>query len=93
MFDPDEANIPFEHEVAFLLPPNGEQVLSSKTQFSHREGFQLHRFVTALVGLPPIKTGTLNLVSRVRRVGDSDWISQSYPLPVLVNEPSTDVNE
>jgi len=91
MFDPDEVNIPFEHEVAFLLPPNGEEVLGAKTEFSLREGFHLHRFVTALVGLPPIKTGTLNLVSRVRRAGDSDWISQSYPVVVSVSEPSTEL--
>lgn len=92
MFNPGEVNIPFEHEVAFLLPPNGEELLGPKTDFLLREGFQFYRFITPLVGFPAIlKSGTLNLVSRVRRVGDSDWISQSCPVFVSVNEPSTEM--
>ncbi|OGQ82489.1 MAG: hypothetical protein A3F90_08870 [Deltaproteobacteria bacterium RIFCSPLOWO2_12_FULL_60_19] len=76
--DSDKPEDEFEFEVALSVPPTDREIVGGTGRFSFTK--PLHRFFLDFFGLPIEGPGTLLVESRIRKVGDKEWLRQSYPI-------------
>lgn len=71
----------FESEVNVVLPGPSETVLELDKGTTTCTGEGWIRVTAHLIGTPPIEgPGIMRLQSRMRRVGDENWLTQEYPI-------------
>ena len=80
----------YEWEMALNFPPGGPipTFRLGAGRFKFEPNRPLHRFTVTVQGpLPLGPPGLLEAESKVRRVGDIDWQSQSYPIVIEPYQP------
>jgi hypothetical protein len=84
----------FESEFAIVTSGSQQEASVVKMEFSFEPGKQLFRGIALLDAPLPIDgAGRMEILNRVRKVGDADWITQSYPILVEeVVQPTAAVN-
>jgi len=83
--DTDDSRDQFETQVRIFLPPyNVEWIPAPSTTFSFSQ--PRYRTIMKLAGLLLTGPGQLLIESRIRKVGDENWLSQSYPIDVIAAE-------
>jgi hypothetical protein len=83
MSDDDRPGDELEISHSFFLPPNEKEVqLPSGTVF-FEEGKPFIRFIGTAHSLVLTEPGVFRVESRIRRVGQADWLRQSYEIPVI----------
>lgn len=70
----------FEFKTTLMMPGAGEAVVISEGRFVFKS--LLHRLVAQLFTDMPNQSGNIVVKSLIRPVGDADWISQEYVIPV-----------
>lgn len=82
--DDDEA-VSFEHQFVLHCDELDDVTIESDP-FTFGDNAYLHRFKMTFRGIPPLQSsGMLAIISRIRKVGDTDWIdSQKYPIRAVV---------
>jgi hypothetical protein len=86
---PDDFEGEFESELRMIFEPSGEtQSLAAQTIRFWREKPR-HRLTAVIGALNLPMSGTLTVESRIRRRGSDAWLSQSYPIDVVVR-PETE---
>jgi len=83
--DTDSHEDVFEAEAVIAFPGQEPQI-QKQPEFSL--ALRFHRFFIKIEGDPPQETGTAKLISRVRRKGSEEWISQEYRLRFEVHNLS-----
>jgi hypothetical protein len=79
----------FQSEVRMtLLPLNDVQILLSDT-FRFQLDKSRHRIVIIIGGLTAGESGQLVVESRIKRPDAAEWLTQSYVVDVLVDEPDS----
>ena len=72
----------YEHRA---ITPGGSAIELSRGTFSFGAGKAFHRFVVSLDGMVPVdRSGILYIEARIRKAGEMEWISQDYPIVVVV---------
>jgi hypothetical protein len=73
----------YEYQMAFYLPPDGEEQLVLEGRFFFDADKPLYRMV--VLGMwPPFRApGVLRIESRIRPVGGTEWLRQDYPISVV----------
>lgn len=82
-FPGDEA-CDFQHQLAFMMPPDDREHLAEVQSFKFSHPFQ--RFLAHFIADPFEGAGVLRVESRVRRVGDTQWLRQDFPILVEIPE-------
>jgi len=76
----------YEHE--FLIKFEGQEKPAGVVEFEFEPEMELKRFSLIMQGFPaPTKSCDVYIVSRIRKKGDSDWLSQQYPITFVVIPP------
>jgi hypothetical protein len=90
--EPGDEGQEFDYEVALTLPATANELrLASGTLVFSRP---LHRLTTQMQGPPPLQgEGELRAISRIRRSGTQDWLSQEYPVLVEEIRPPAEPNQ
>lgn len=84
--DSDEDD--YEHESRLMVPGKGE-FDGHKGKFRFTKPY--HRFALhSALQIPGIESGLLIFESRIRKVGDADWLTQSYSIAVTVQQGTPD---
>ena len=87
MKEPGDEDKEFEHEIVFPITRDGKEASHKTDTFSFPSETLFQRFLVTVVGIPYAgETGVIEIVSRLRAVGDNEWKTQSYPLLVEVEE-------
>ncbi len=71
---------PFEHETALLPPGADNEAVVTKGHFVFKTF--VHRFLTRVMDPPIGQSGTLHVEHRIRKVGQDNWLRQTYRIPV-----------
>jgi hypothetical protein len=74
----------FESELNLLLSPIGKETTLHSDTFRFLPDKSRHRIVVIIGALDLDQSGLLVFESRIRRLGDPDWLSQSYVVDVVV---------
>ncbi|HEY5311120.1 MAG TPA: hypothetical protein VIK18_01330 [Pirellulales bacterium] len=87
--DGDE-DVEFEHEFAAVSPDGHESISAGTTGLRFDPRLRFQRFIVESKGIPVIRSsGWLWIVSRLRKVGSSDWLVQRCPIFVSLFQPVT----
>lgn len=80
----------YDFETVFYLPPDGEELIVQTGKFAFDGGKLLYRMIVIGLG-PPFKgAGLFRVESRIRAVGQQEWLTQDYLIPIsLVSQENT----
>lgn len=85
----DDPEAEYEFELAVRVPGASEPKIISKGSFVFRKA--MHQFMSRMK-IDWAAAGTFLFISRIRKVGDTDWMYQDYPMEISVidlsGEPS-----
>lgn len=80
----DDPGQEYEYELSFIAPDNATIDLN-KGKFYFTKSRPIHRFVSSIQGPLPIKSAGLMFAEcKIRKVGDSGWLRQNYPIIVEI---------
>jgi hypothetical protein len=95
MCEPEDKNLEFEFDIKLYLPPDNTVFEAGSGKFLFAGEFQ--RQIVKFTGfMPLVGAGIMRVQARIRRVGDTQWIVQEYPLiveeaPTVPQAPSDSV--
>lgn len=79
----------FEFETVLILPPDQQEVKAASGVFAFEK--LRHRFTVRMMGLIPFRgPGTCWVESRVRQVGATEWLKQSFSLILQADDQVQD---
>src|SRR5260370_31147833 len=77
----------YEFETAFILPPEGKEIVVQTGKFVFDADKPLYRML--VIGYAPLfrVSGMFRVESRVRKIGEKEWQRQDYPIVVEAVPP------
>jgi hypothetical protein len=85
----DDTDHEYEFEHKLTLPEGRETTLQSGTFFFEKERPR-HRFTVIVNGFVPKGAGLFRVESRIRKVGEGNWLVQAYEMPVIQSSGESD---
>jgi hypothetical protein len=80
-----------EAQIAMFLPADGQEVTGERVRFRYEPGKPLHRLVVFTNSDWFNGPGVFRAVSRIRKVGSTEWITQEYPVTIEEVRPPEQV--
>ena len=80
--NPDDAH---QHQMAMCYPDGTEKIVADDNNVLFaNDDRPRNRYGLVVAGSPTTMEGTFRFESRMRRVGNEEWIRQDYPIRVVV---------
>lgn len=87
MSDDDRPGDEYEYCHSLFFPPGEKEVSLPGGTIFFEQGKPRYRFAMVLAGLTFKDVGIFKVESKIRRVGEESWLSQTYEIPVIKHSP------